>query len=92
MNNPKRRGLTEFAVRTVPVRIDIEAGGGRIYLTINPNDTTLKVGEGIEWDFRYLGGADVVIEEMIIEFAKPSHNVDRYGPNSISSARPDVHN
>jgi hypothetical protein len=64
--------LTEFAVRTVPVRIDIEAGGGRIYLTINPNETTLKIGEGIEWDFRYLGGADVVIEEMIIEFAKPS--------------------
>ena len=64
--------LTEFAVRTVPVRIDIEAGGGRIYLTINPNETTLKVGEGVEWDFRYLGGADVVIEEMIIEFAKPS--------------------
>jgi hypothetical protein len=56
----------------VPVRVDIEAGGGRIYLTINPNETTLKVGEGIEWDFRYLGGADVVIEEMIIEFAKPS--------------------
>jgi hypothetical protein len=64
--------LTEFAVRTVPVRIDIEAGGGKIYLTINPNETTLKVGEGIEWDFRYLGGADVVIEEIIIEFAKPS--------------------
>ncbi len=64
--------LTEFAVRTVPVRIDIEAGGGRIYLTINPNETTLKVGEGIEWDFRYLGGADVIIEEMFIEFVKPS--------------------
>jgi hypothetical protein len=64
--------LTEFVVRTVPVRIDIESNGGRIYRTINPNDTTLKVGEGIEWDFRYLGGADVVIEEMIIEFAKPS--------------------
>jgi hypothetical protein len=64
--------LTEFVVRTVPVRVDIESNGGRIYLTINPNDTTLKVGEGIEWDFRYLGGADVVIEEMIIEFAKPS--------------------
>jgi hypothetical protein len=64
--------LTEFVVRTVPVRIDIESNGGRIYLTVNPNDTTLKVGEGIEWDFRYLGGADVVIEEMIIEFAKPA--------------------
>jgi hypothetical protein len=64
--------LTEFVVRTVPVRIDIESSGGRIYLAVNPNDTTLKVGEGIEWDFRYLGGADVVIEEMVIEFAKPS--------------------
>jgi hypothetical protein len=64
--------LIEFAQRTVPVRVDIEAGGGRIYLTINPNETILKVGEGIEWDFRYLGGADVVIEEMVIEFSKPS--------------------
>lgn len=64
--------LTEFAVRTTPVRIDIESSGGRIYLSINPNETNLRAGEGIEWDFRYLGGADVVIEELIIEFAKPS--------------------
>lgn len=64
--------LTEFAVRTVPVRVDIEAGGGRIYLSINPNETTLRVGEGIEWDFRYLGGADVMIDELVIEFGRPS--------------------
>ncbi len=64
--------LTEFAVRTTPVRIDIESSGGRIYLSINPNETNLRAGEGIEWDFRYLGGANVVIEELIIEFAKPS--------------------
>ncbi|MEA2240398.1 MAG: hypothetical protein QOC81_5122 [Thermoanaerobaculia bacterium] len=64
--------LTEFAVRTQPVRIDIESSGGRIYLSINPNETNLREGEGIEWDFRYLGGADVVIEEIVIEFAKPS--------------------
>jgi hypothetical protein len=64
--------LTEFAVRTTPVRIDIESSGGRIYLSINPNETNLRTGEGIEWDFRYLGGADVVIEELVIEFAKPS--------------------
>src|SRR4051794_28262258 len=81
--------LTEFAVRTVPVRIDIEAGGGRIYLTINPNDTTLKTGEGIEWDFRYLGGADVVIEEMIIEFAKPSpFNTTVFRSRRPGAARP----
>ena len=64
--------LTEFAVRTTPVRIDIESSGGRIFLSINPNETNLRTGEGIEWDFRYLGGADVVIEELVIEFAKPS--------------------
>src|SRR5205085_2213099 len=27
--------LTEFAVRTVPVRVDIEQGGGRSYVAIN---------------------------------------------------------
>lgn len=64
--------LTEFAVRTVPVRVDVEAAGGRIYLLINPNETTLRVGEGIEWDFRYLGGADVIIDELVIEFGRPS--------------------
>jgi len=64
--------LTEFVVRTVPVRIDVEAGGGRIYLGINPNDVALKVGEGIEWDFRYIGGADVIIDELSIEFEKPA--------------------
>jgi hypothetical protein len=64
--------LTEFAVRTVPVRVDVEAGGGRIFLTILPLEVQLRVGEGIEWDFRYIGGADVIIDEMVIEFEKPS--------------------
>ncbi len=64
--------LTEFAVRTVPVRVDVEAGGGRIFLAANPDDAILKVGEGIEWDFRYLAGADVTVDELLIEFEKPS--------------------
>ncbi len=64
--------LTEFAVRTVPVRVDIEAGGGKIYLGINPTEVVLHPGEGIEWDFRYLGGADIVIEELVVEFEKPA--------------------
>src|SRR5689334_18931069 len=64
--------LTEFAVRTVPVRVDVEAGGGRIFLTILPLEVELRVGEGIEWDFRYIGGADVIIDEIVIEFEKPS--------------------
>jgi hypothetical protein len=64
--------LTEFAVRTLPVRVDVEAGGGRIFLAANPDDAILKVGEGIEWDFRYLAGADVTVDELLIEFEKPS--------------------
>ena len=64
--------LTEFAVRTVPVRVDVEAGGGRIFLAANPDDAILKVGEGIEWDFRYVAGADVTVDELVVEFEKPS--------------------
>jgi hypothetical protein len=64
--------LTEFAVRTVPVRVDVEAGGGRIFLAANPDEAVLKVGEGIEWDFRYVAGADVTVDELVIEFEKPS--------------------
>ncbi|HEX2062609.1 MAG TPA: hypothetical protein VHK90_17850 [Thermoanaerobaculia bacterium] len=59
-------------MRTVPVRIDIEQSAGRFYVIANPMEVTVRVGEGIEWDFRYLGGADVTIDEMIVEFEKPS--------------------
>ena len=60
------------AVRTVPVRLDIEQAAGRYYVIVNPLEVTVRVGEGIEWDFRYLGGADVSVEEIVIEFEKPS--------------------
>jgi hypothetical protein len=60
------------AVRTVPVRLDIEQAAGRYYVIANPLEVTVRVGEGIEWDFRYLGGADVSVEEIVIEFDKPS--------------------
>ena len=46
----------------------------------NPIETTVRVGEGIEWDFRYIGGADVTVDEVVIEFDKPSpfaHSVFR---------------
>jgi hypothetical protein len=64
--------LTEFAVRTVPVRVDVEASGGRVFLGANPDEVVLKIGEGIEWDFRYIAGADVIVDELLIEFEKPS--------------------
>ena len=59
-------------MRTVPVRLDIEQAAGRYYVLANPLEVTVRVGEGIEWDFRYLGGADVSVEEIVIEFEKPS--------------------
>jgi len=76
--------LTEFAVRTVPVRVDIEAGAGRLFLSILPLEVELRVGEGIEWDFRYIGGADVIIDEMVIEFEKPSP----FSASLVKSRRP----
>lgn len=64
--------LTHLAVRTVPVRIDIEQGVGRFHVIAYPLEVSLKVGEGIEWDFRYIGGADVTADEVVIEFERPS--------------------
>lgn len=60
------------AVRTVPVRIDVEQGAGRFYVIANPMEVSVRTGEGIEWDFRYIGGADVTVEEIVVEFEKPS--------------------
>jgi len=65
-------------------RVDIEHGAGRIYLNVNPLEVILRAGEGIEWDFRYLGGADIVVEEMVIEFEKPSP----FGQTTFRSRRP----
>ena len=60
------------AVRTVPVRIDVEQGAGRFYVIANPMEVSVRVAEGVEWDFRYVGGADVTVEEIVVEFEKPS--------------------
>ena len=68
----RNEDLVASAVRTVPVRIDVEAAGGRVAIYPNPVEVSLKPGEGIEWDFRYLGGADVTVDEIVIEFEKPS--------------------
>ncbi|HXE76278.1 MAG TPA: hypothetical protein VNN18_11690 [Candidatus Xenobia bacterium] len=64
--------IATLTVRTVPVRVDVEQGGGRVHLAINPEEAVVRVGEGIEWDFRYIGGADVTVDELVIEFEKPS--------------------
>ena len=64
--------VAQPAVRTVPVRIDVEQGAGRFQVIANPSEVTVRVGEGLEWDFRYLGGADVTVEEIVVEFDRPS--------------------
>ena len=64
--------VTEFVTRTVPIRVDVEQGAGRTFISVNPEEVTLRSGEGIEWDFRYIGGADVTVDELVIEFEKPS--------------------
>ncbi len=68
----REEDLAHPAVRTVPVRIDVEQGMGRFYVIANPMEVSVRVNEGIEWDFRYIGGADVNVEEIAIEFDKPS--------------------
>ncbi len=81
--------LADLSVRTVPVRVDIEQGGGRVYLGINPEEVTLHVGEGIEWDFRYIGGADVTVDEVVIEFEKPAPvSQTSYRSRKPGTARP----
>jgi len=76
--------LHELAVRTVPVRVDVEQGAGRVFISVNPQEATLRAGEGIEWDFRYLNGADVIVDEIIIEFDRPSP----FGTQSFKSRKP----
>jgi len=81
--------LADLNVRTVPVRVDIEQSGGRAFLVINPDELSLRVGEGIEWDFRYIGGTDVTVDEIVIEFEKPSpFTVDSYRTRKPGPARP----
>jgi hypothetical protein len=63
---------SQTSIRTYPVRVDIEFNAGRTGIHIVPESLTIRPGEGIEWDFRYLGGTDALAEEIIIEFHKPS--------------------
>ncbi len=68
----REEDLTAQVIRTVPVRIDVEQSQGRFHVLPNPVSVTVRRGEGIEWDFRYIGGADFNVEEIVIEFAKPA--------------------
>lgn len=74
----------DSSVRHHPVRIDIEYSAGRTVMIMHPEELIMRPGEGIEWDFRYTGGADLMVEEILIEFPKPSP----FGKPSIRAKKP----
>jgi len=76
--------IGKATIRTSPIRVDIEQSGGRTHVFPLPEFLTIRASEGLEWDFRYLGGADVIIEEVVIEFEKPGP----FGKASFRSSRP----
>lgn len=61
---------TSFRIH--PIRIDIEYSAGRMLVHPNPEEIRIRAGEGVEWDFRYSGGADLMIEEIVVELPKGS--------------------
>ena len=78
-----------MAIRTFPVRIDLEQAGGRTRVHVFPDTVSVRVGDGLEWDFRYLGGADAIVEEIQIEFDKPSpFSKQTFRTKNPGSARP----
>ena len=62
----------DLAIRTFPVRVDLEQAGGRTRVHVFPETVSIRVGDGLEWDFRYLGGADAIVEEIAVEFDGPA--------------------
>jgi hypothetical protein len=73
----------------VPVRIDVEQSQGRFLVLPNPLNVNVRNSEAIEWDFRYIGGADFAVEEIVIEFGKPAPFVQsHYRTRKPGGARP----
>lgn len=56
--------------RLHPVRVEIEYSAGRMLVLSSPDELHIRGGEGIEWDFFYTGGADLMVDEITIEFEK----------------------
>ncbi|HVT05110.1 MAG TPA: hypothetical protein VHL58_17235 [Thermoanaerobaculia bacterium] len=76
-------------IRTYPVRVDIEQSAGRFYVATYPSEVMIKRGDGVEWDFRYIGGADVIVEDVVVEFGKPAPFVKGvFKSQKPGSARP----
>jgi hypothetical protein len=74
----------EEAIRTHPIRIDIEYSAGRTLVQLSPEELEIRAGDGVEWDFWYSGGADLMVDEVMIEFPKPSP----FGKASFKAKKP----
>lgn len=85
----RRDDLQDLDVRSFPVRIEVRQDGGRISVILQPEDLELRVGDGVEWDIRYLGGADLFIERVEIDFDRPGpFPKTGFKSKKPSSARP----
>lgn len=80
--------LTLPAIRTFPIRVEIEQATGRTHVMIQPSEVTVRPGDGLEWDFRYLGGADTFISEVSIEFSGHVFAQPKFVSKNPGSARP----
>jgi hypothetical protein len=54
-----------------PIRVDVEQGAGRFTLYVQPNRLSIRAGDAVEWDFRYLNGSDARAASVAIEFPTP---------------------
>jgi hypothetical protein len=76
-------------IKTVPVLVHVEQNAGRIYVHCYPQLVTLTPGAAVEWDFRYFGGVDVLVDHVVVEIGKPSpFGKPQYKSTKPGSARP----
>jgi hypothetical protein len=76
-------------IKTVPVLVHVEQNAGRIYVHCYPQTVTLTPGAAVEWDFRYFGGVDVLVDHVVVEIGKPSpFGKAHYKSTKPGSARP----
>lgn len=76
-------------IKTIPVLVHVEQDAGRIFVHCYPSVVTLTPGAAVEWDFRYFGGVDVLVDHVVVEIQKPSpFSKALYKSTKPGSARP----
>ncbi|MBW3564081.1 MAG: hypothetical protein KY459_05105 [Acidobacteria bacterium] len=57
-------------IRTHTIRIEVLSDDGEIRLLVRPPQLEVAVDDGVEWDFRYHHGTDVIVKNVLIEFGR----------------------